>query len=91
MFLREYAKKAPLPNPSSSIPRAAGLGRIRPEQDWKKMFLVRRALDLRWEQGKAAAIYLDGHKDSVYCVQFDECVFIRGLNHTLLTLLSGTR
>ena len=43
-----------------------------PNQDWKKMLLIRRALDRRWKEGKAAAIYLQGHKDSVYCVQFDE-------------------
>lgn len=39
------------------------------------MTLVRQALDRRWKDGKAAAIYLQGHTDSVYCVQFDEYVF----------------
>jgi F-box and WD-40 domain protein 1/11 len=72
VFLREYAKRAPQPSTHSSTTQAAGLGRVRPDQDWKKMFLVRRALDMRWIEGKAAAIYLVGHKDSVYCVQFDE-------------------
>jgi F-box and WD-40 domain protein 1/11 len=39
------------------------------------MFMVRQALERRWKEGEAAAIYLQGHKDSVYCVQFDEYVF----------------
>lgn len=72
VFLREYAKKTAQGSSKSLIPRGAGLGRVKPDQDWKKMFLVRKALEKRWRQGKAAAIYLEGHKDSVYCVQFDE-------------------
>ncbi|PYI17257.1 WD40 repeat-like protein [Aspergillus violaceofuscus CBS 115571] len=58
--------------------QAAGLGKARPDQDWKRMFLVRRALEHRWKQGKAAAIYLHGHTDSVYCAQFDEDKIITG-------------
>ncbi|QSS60037.1 F-box domain-containing protein [Histoplasma capsulatum] len=59
-------------------PKYMGLGRIRPNQDWKKMFAVRRALESRWKKGKAAAIFLHGHKDSVYCVQFDENKILTG-------------
>ncbi|RAL15371.1 F-box/WD repeat-containing protein [Aspergillus homomorphus CBS 101889] len=58
--------------------QAAGLGKARPDQDWKRMFLVRRALEHRWKEGKAAAIYLHGHTDSVYCAQFDEDKIITG-------------
>ncbi|EAW09760.1 F-box/WD repeat-containing protein [Aspergillus clavatus NRRL 1] len=58
--------------------QSAGLGKSTPDQDWKRMYLVRRALDHRWKQGKAAAIYLHGHTDSVYCVQFDEEKIITG-------------
>lgn len=47
-----------------------------PKQDWKKIFALRRTLEGRWKEGKAAAIYLHGHKDSVYCVQFDEYVIL---------------
>ena len=36
------------------------------------MLQARRELQRGWENGKAAAIYLEGHTDSVYCVQFDE-------------------
>lgn len=60
---------------SSKKKQSAGLGKTPqavPNQDWKRMFLVRRALEHRWKEGKAAAIYLHGHKDSVYCAQFDE-------------------
>ncbi|KAI5296065.1 Cell cycle checkpoint protein rad17 [Ascosphaera acerosa] len=57
---------------------ALGLGCTRYNQDWKKMYAVRSALDARWREGKAAAIYLHGHTDSVYCVQFDENKIITG-------------
>ena len=49
-----------------------GLGKRRPDQNWKQMWKVRKLLNARWQSGQAAAIYLEGHKDSVYCVQFDE-------------------
>lgn len=49
-----------------------GLGKRRADQDWKQMWKVRKALQLRWVNARAAAIYLEGHQDSVYCVQFDE-------------------
>lgn len=38
------------------------------------MLQARRELQSRWRDGKAAAMYLEGHTDSVYCVQFDEYV-----------------
>ncbi len=49
-----------------------GLGNAQPNQDWKRMWKVRKALHQRWMDSHAAAIYLEGHYDSVYCVQFDE-------------------
>ena len=49
-----------------------GLGKKLPDQDWKTMWRARKALHQRWREGHAAAIYLEGHTDSVYCVQFDE-------------------
>ncbi|KAL4978194.1 WD40-repeat-containing domain protein [Aspergillus desertorum] len=57
---------------------AAGLGRNLFQQDWKQLYLIRRALESRWKEGKAAAIYLQGHTDSVYCAQFDEDKIITG-------------
>lgn len=66
-----------------ALKESAGLGKTLPNQDWKRMFLVRRALEQRWADGKAAAIYLQGHTDSVYCVQFDEYVLTACLPLTL--------
>ncbi|OQE10791.1 hypothetical protein PENVUL_c003G03295 [Penicillium vulpinum] len=63
---------------ASKVKMSSGLGKSIPNQDWKKKFLVRRALDQRWADGKAAAIYLQGHEDSVYCSQFDEDKIITG-------------
>ena len=47
-------------------------------RDWKAMWRARMALEQRWKDGHAAAIYLEGHKDSVYCVQFDEDKILTG-------------
>ncbi|MCJ1244085.1 hypothetical protein MMC30_001283 [Trapelia coarctata] len=55
-----------------------GLGKRRPDQNWKQMWKVRKLLNARWQYGQAAAVYLEGHKDSVYCVQFDEQKIITG-------------
>ncbi|EGE85066.1 F-box and WD40 domain-containing protein [Blastomyces dermatitidis ATCC 18188] len=77
-FWHEYKRGPNTGKVANGQPRYMGLGRVRPNQDWKKMFAVRRALESRWKEGKAAAIYLHGHKDSVYCVQFDEDKIITG-------------
>ena len=50
----------------------AGLGTASPNQNYKLMLQARRTLQKRWRDGRASAIYLEGHTDSVYCVQFDE-------------------
>ena len=42
------------------------------------MWKTRKALQQRWRDGYAAAIYLEGHTDSVYCVQFDDQKIITG-------------
>ncbi|KAF7586930.1 hypothetical protein BBP40_008004 [Aspergillus hancockii] len=76
VFRHTYGHHRPGPTPKKS--QSAGLGKTLPDQDWKRMFLVRRALEHRWKEGKAAAIYLHGHKDSVYCAQFDENKIITG-------------
>ncbi|PLN78643.1 F-box and WD40 domain protein [Aspergillus taichungensis] len=77
VFRRAYGHHRPS-GLSSKRKQPAGLGRPVPNQDWKRMFLVRRALEHRWKKGKAAAIYLQGHTDSVYCAQFDEDKIITG-------------
>ncbi|KAL8973471.1 MAG: hypothetical protein Q9197_002297 [Variospora fuerteventurae] len=58
--------------------RGQGLGGAEAEQEWKKMWKTRKALHQRWLDGHAAAIYLEGHYDSVYCVQFDEDKIVTG-------------
>ncbi|KAF9889071.1 hypothetical protein FE257_008048 [Aspergillus nanangensis] len=77
VFRRAYGSQRPS-GVSSKKKQSAGLGKSIPNQDWKRMFLVRRALEHRWSEGKAAAIYLHGHTDSVYCAQFDENKIITG-------------
>ena len=55
-----------------------GLGKASSRQEWKSMWRARKALQQRWIDGYAAAIYLEGHTDSVYCVQFDENKILTG-------------
>ncbi|KAH8692734.1 putative F-box and WD40 domain protein [Talaromyces proteolyticus] len=78
VFRREYDRQGSRPPTMTKKTQSAGLGKTLPNQDWKKMTSVRQALDRRWKEGKAAAIYLQGHTDSVYCVQFDEHKIITG-------------
>ena len=75
VFLREYGPRTPSPLADM---RLAGLGKNTPGQDYRKLFEVRTLIDKRWRNGEAAAIYLNGHKDSVYCCQFDEHKIITG-------------
>ena len=74
VFQREYSSVSQAASLQPSQPRKAGpgLGKNTPGQDWKKIWKARKTLDARWMDGYAAAIYLEGHSDSVYCVQFDE-------------------
>ena len=74
-FERDYY---PSPYPpdvdASSIVKigSAGIGTKKPDQKWERLYESRRAVEKRWRQGSAAAIYLTGHTDNVYCVQFDQ-------------------
>ncbi|KAK5098584.1 hypothetical protein LTR70_002471 [Exophiala xenobiotica] len=76
VFYREYAPTRP--TRVLGAPRTEGLGKNMAGQDWRKLYAVRKSIDRRWANGEAAAIYLNGHKDSVYCVQFDEDKIITG-------------
>jgi F-box and WD-40 domain protein 1/11 len=79
VFQREYNTATINRYRSPRCPQPAmGIGKGLPDQDWQKMYQVRRQIDQRWTEGTAAAIYLNGHKDSVYCVQFDEHKIITG-------------
>ncbi|KAM5467999.1 hypothetical protein MauCBS54593_005281 [Microsporum audouinii] len=78
VFYREYRDSRNITSTPGIPNRAMGLGRKKPDQDWKKVYKVRHVLENRWKSGRAAAIYLHGHQDSVYCVQFDENKIITG-------------
>ena len=51
-----------------------GLPRNIPSSDWRQIYRDKKELDQRWKQGKARPVYLNGHTDSIYCLQFDEYV-----------------
>lgn len=42
------------------------------QPDWKDLYRIKQNLEHNWRRGEAEAIYLNGHLDSIYCVQFDE-------------------
>jgi F-box and WD-40 domain protein 1/11 len=72
-FLREksktYAMSMPV-QPGSML----GVPPQRPDNDWKELYRVREQLEDHWRRGKAEPVYLNGHVDSIYCIQFDEYV-----------------
>ncbi|GAA5918367.1 hypothetical protein JCM1841_002190 [Sporobolomyces salmonicolor] len=79
-----------LPPPSPSLT-------FRPEAplflDWPRLFRDRWLLEGRWEKGKPSWNWLEGHEDSVYCVQFDEKKVISGSRDKTIRiwdLASGT-
>lgn len=49
-----------------------GLPNVAPEVDWRQVFKASVELSSRWKAGIAKPAYLNGHTDSIYCVQFDE-------------------
>jgi F-box and WD-40 domain protein 1/11 len=70
-FMREQSRTY-----ATSKPVALGSGLGLPNQkldtDWKDLFRIREELRQNWMAGTAEAVYLNGHLDSIYCVQFDE-------------------
>ncbi|KAF3769522.1 hypothetical protein M406DRAFT_76327 [Cryphonectria parasitica EP155] len=65
---------------SEPIRQGTGLGvpLSRPNMDWKDAYRATEELAKRWRNGKATSIYLHGHSDSIYCLQFDEYKIITG-------------
>ncbi|KAF5659084.1 f-box wd-repeat [Fusarium heterosporum] len=65
---------------SEPIVPGSGLGvpAVSPVNDWKEIYRVKQELSQRWKTGKARPVYLNGHKDSIYCLQFDEHKIITG-------------
>lgn len=90
-FLREktatYATTLPV-QPGSGF----GVPGIRAGNDWKKIYRARQELDQRWKIGRRArAVYLNGHLDSIYCLQFDEYVAFLILARILANMGLGTK
>lgn len=59
---------------SEPIQPGAGLGvpAIQPNMNWKDAYAATEELAKRWKQGKATSVWMNGHSDSIYCLQFDE-------------------
>lgn len=59
---------------SGPVAPGTGLGipPVSPSNDWKEIYRVKQELTHRWKAGKARPVYLNGHSDSIYCLQFDE-------------------
>jgi len=76
-FLREksktYAMSMPV-QPGTML----GVPPTRPSNDWKELYRARQELEDNWRHGRAEPVYLNGHLDSIYCVQFDEFKIITG-------------
>lgn len=78
-FLEAYAP-APVDDSTAFMTQIGGqgIGTGARRQQWKKMCRVRARIEDKWNRAEAAAIYLEGHDDSVYCAQFDERKIITG-------------
>lgn len=80
-YLRKFQRRIHTDPPSIQV-GGVGCGRSNaPKQPWKRMYKARVGLEKNWRAGPknaGKAIYLSGHTDSVYCVQFDEEKIITG-------------
>lgn len=72
-----HVSPAPIQMGGSGVGKQAN-GKPAPAQEWKKMYSARSTINKRWKAGTPAAVYLNGHTDSVYCCQFDENKCITG-------------
>lgn len=62
-----FATSSPVePNTGRGIPMPL------PSTDWKDIYRVRTELDRAWKKGDSRPVFLNGHTDSIYCLQFDE-------------------
>ncbi|TVY58939.1 Beta-TrCP [Lachnellula suecica] len=76
-FLREKSKTYAMSGP---VQPGTGMGvpSPNPSHNFKDLYRIRQKLEQNWRDGKAEPIYLNGHLDSIYCVQFDESKIITG-------------
>ncbi|CAN8097574.1 unnamed protein product [Discula destructiva] len=76
-YLREntgtYATSEPI-QPGTGL----GVPSVLPSIDWKHAYAATEELAKRWKQGKATSVWMNGHSDSIYCLQFDEQKIITG-------------
>ncbi|TFA98244.1 Beta-TrCP [Trichoderma ghanense] len=65
---------------SEPVKPGTGLGipPVVPTNDWKQIYRAKLELAQKWKEGKARPMYLNGHTDSIYCLQFDEYKIISG-------------
>lgn len=84
VFMREQTKTFATGKP---LEMGAGLGlpAFEPDNDWKDLYRIREQLRRNWKTGVAEAAILIGHLDSIYCVQFDEFVYLPLLPVHILT------
>ena len=70
-FLREKSRTFATGSP---ITPGAGLGMpaYKADNHWMSLYRVKQELEDNWREGKAEPVYLNGHMDSIYCIQFDE-------------------
>jgi F-box and WD-40 domain protein 1/11 len=64
---KTYATSRPI-----SLGAGLGLPPFKRDTDWKDLYRIKQTLEKNWRAGEATPIYLNGHLDSIYCVQFDE-------------------
>lgn len=79
-YLQQYEKQTYV-SPAPIQIGGVGTGIAdQPMQHWELMHDARRRIDKNWTRGDAGGkgVYLAGHTDSVYCVQFDEQKIITG-------------
>ncbi|KAL9485213.1 hypothetical protein ACSS6W_004002 [Trichoderma asperelloides] len=65
---------------SEPVQPGAGLGipEIAPSKNWRQIYRAKAELAQKWKEGKACPMYLNGHTDSIYCLQFDEYKIVSG-------------
>ncbi|KFA63141.1 hypothetical protein S40285_04778 [Stachybotrys chlorohalonatus IBT 40285] len=68
-----YATSGPI-KPGTGL----GIPPVHPDNDWRDIYRIKQDLSRRWRDGKARPVYLNGHLDSIYCIQFDEHKIITG-------------
>lgn len=80
-FLRKYDRQIHT-DPAPIQVGGVGAGRYNnTQQQWQRMYRARLQVEANWRKGPkeaGKAVYLSGHTDSVYCLQFDEEKIITG-------------